>query len=208
MNTKTVAFIVVGLNLALAGPCYATVVIDQPVASSNFQIQFYSPFGQSFTAVSTSVESIGLKVTNLNAATNLEDQTLTLDLFSGEGFSGSRIATATANVASIIGDGASASGFIAFSMGSVAVNPGQAYSFRVTDTSARYGLGLTGTDVYAGGHAFFDPTYSGSWLPETSDLTFNVTAVPEASSLAYFALGGIALAATIRRRKGAAFISI
>jgi hypothetical protein len=175
------------------------IVIDQPSENGTMQIQVSSPFGQSFTAVSSSIESIGVGLVNMNVNSPdwLADHDVTLNLYSGSGFSGTLLASSTVDVAASIGDLLGAEGLITFGLGTVPVTAGGVYSFALTDAEPRFGAMVDYHDPYAEGRAFFGPSFP--WGGSDRDLEFNVSAVPEPATYA-LTFGSLALLVVAARK--------
>lgn len=176
---------------ALSAPVCAAedVYIPLPplnVDESQVQIAAVMPFGQTFTPTAPSVGTIWLRVRNMNVGFPYEqDKRLTLNLRAGEDFSGSVLATATANVEAVIGTLSGGEGLIAFYFDPVPVISGQTYSFEVRAATERYGVNWQHNNWYSGGAAIA----LGGAIPG-SDLYFGVSAaVPEVGAYQLLLLG-------------------
>jgi hypothetical protein len=189
----------VGVLLSAAANA-GTIVIDQPQANDAIQINAFAPVGQSFTANSSTIETIELALRNFNLPGNEADHNVTVTLFGGEGFGGPQLAQATVDVDAILGtDPVSIFHWIAFGMGNTPLIVGDVYSFLVFDATPRYGLNYNLGDVYAGGHAYNADLGFGSFGDVlNNDLAFRVTAavtaVPEPVSLSMLLFGLFLLA--------------
>lgn len=173
----------------------AELVIDQPLAGANYQVQAFSPLGQSFEVIDASVVSIGVWLVNMNAFGDyLLDRNVTLTLRSGSGFDGATLATRTVDTAAALGGESAA--WVTFDIDPMGITPGGEYTFQLSVASPRFGVGLQQDDVYSGGRAFLtsEPPDSLEFGAD-SDLTFRVTAhqVPELPTGWMFAGAGLAL---------------
>lgn len=190
---------VLGMFL-LSGSNAGPIVIDQPQANDAIQINAFAPVGQSFTANSSSIETIELALRNFNLPGNEADHTVTVTLFGGEGFGGPQLFQTTVDVDAILGtDPVGIFRWISFGMGNIPLIIGDAYSFLVFDSTPRFGLNYNLGDVYAGGHAYNADLGFGSYGDVVNnDLAFRVTtmatAVPEPASLSISLLGLLLLA--------------
>jgi len=190
-----------GVLVSLAS--HATTVIDQPNFNAVVQINGFSPIGQSFIAMAPNVESIELKIQNMNLTGYLDARNVTVVLLSGTGFGGSTIASSTVDAAAIIGSENTdwTTSWVSFNLGNVAVTQGGAYTFGVIDTTPRFGVQYNIGDVYSGGSAIHAdigiPDYGNG---TGNDLAFRVTAVPEPAGSALFALGLVSMGLLLRRR--------
>jgi len=183
-----------GMFLSLASHA-GPIVIDQPQANDAIQINAFAPVGQSFTANSSSIETIELAVRNFNLPGNEFDHTVTVTLFGGEGFGGPQLSQSTVDVDAILGtDPVGIFRWISFGMGNIPLIIGGVYSFLVFDSTPRFGLNYNLGDVYAGGHAYNADLGFGTYGDVVNnDLAFRVTttttALPEPISLSMFLFG-------------------
>ena len=190
----------IGLSAAatLAAPAAAAVVIDQPINQAGIQVLAFSPVGQSFTAVTDSLNSIGVSLQNFNVANPvwIADRTVTLRLFDQADLTGNTLGQGTVDVAAILGDADGVTGMIDFGFGSVTLAVGQSYSFQVVADTARWGIRTSYiTNAYAGGRAYYTAPFPGYEADSAnSDLRFRVSAVPEPEA-AWMLLAGLLLLA-------------
>ncbi|WP_457356113.1 PEP-CTERM sorting domain-containing protein [Roseateles sp. P5_D6] len=182
--------------LALApATTHAVVVIDQP-QSMGFGVMYPFMPGQTFTAVGTRIDTIGVELRNMNKSR--PGSLVSLSLYEGEGSGGTLLASSSVDVRALLGDTGGAA-LVDFNLGAVKLQPGQTYSFQLTASDERFGVSyysVLGEDAYPGGHMFnaFESEPLG-------DLTFNVTAVPEPGIAALLLIGGGWLAG-VRLRAG------
>ena len=184
----------IGLSAAisLAAPASAVVVIDQPIDHGSLQVLFFSPVGQSFTAVTDSLSSIGVVLVNSNPVTPANERFMTVRLFDQVGLVGNVLGQSTVDVLAILGNTPQAKNMIDFGFGSVALTVGQSYSFQLVVTTSRWGVAYSsglGGNPYAGGRAYYasNPAFP---VAADTDLTFRVSAVPEPGA-AWLLLAGL-----------------
>lgn len=197
---------VVAIAGSTHGAVHAQVVIDQPVWTGSIQVLAFAPMGQSFTAVAPELVSIGARLVNFNVSQPqwIADRTMILNLYAGEGLnSGSLLASSVVDVAAQLGDSNGAAALVDFPFASVQLLPGATYTFELIANTARYGVSNARADVYPDGRSFYSTTGLPSDFPAPAlnDLTFRVTAVPEARTSLLLLLGLTAiLPAALRRR--------
>jgi hypothetical protein len=159
------------------------------------QIQVNSPFGQSFTAVGTSLLSIGFAFDVINSG--FGNVPVTVTLLSGSGTGGPLVASRTINPQSNNGGfDASILSFADFTGTTLTV--GASYTAVLATSTPYWGVFSTG-DNYADGTAFI----FGAENP-VEDLVFQVNSanvVPEPASGALLVVGAGALFAGHRRRR-------
>lgn len=184
--------LVLSLVVSFCGMASAAT-INQTTFNNIFQIKAFDPIGQSFTAEDALVE-IAFWVAPINP--NFPVDSITAELFEGEGFGGLSLGSATVTPAG------GTSAFVQF-FDNVTLAVGLSYSVRLTSPGAYWGIRLAvDTDPYAGGRAYHDSivNYQDNG---TSDLAFRVSpaAVPLPAGLPLIAsaLGGLWL---LRRRSG------
>lgn len=192
--------------LALSGLCTgvhaAEVVIPFPPQCCDgvqTQIAVQHPFGQSFTATASRIDTIWLRLSNMNMSFEwAQDRFVTLRLYAGEGFEGQLLRSSTVDVDAILGQTLNSEAVIGFDFGTHPVAMGQQYSFQVLATSPRYGTYWVGNDQYKGGRAILQ----GSFFDDP-DVYFSVTSAVPAPPSALFMLAGLAGVLTWVRRPSA-----
>jgi hypothetical protein len=159
--------------LAAGRPCRADIVIGTP-PNAAFNIQIFTPTGQSFTADRSAIKSIGMSVSVCNCPPLMKFQ---LTLLNGSGTSGATVATRTATAP--IG----LFGFLDFDFTGVTLTVGQKYTAVMTQISPNppnsTGISINGVspNTYSGGVAFL----SGLANPDV-ELSLRVVDEPLAAS--------------------------
>ena len=175
---------------ALAG------VILQDTFTGTYQVEFYDPAGQSFTAEDPSVR-VGIYVVPMNAFLTISS--LTLSLRDGPGTGGTLLASTTLSPA------ADFEGYLTADFGSVPLVIGNIYTAQISATNAYWGIEGNVSDVYSGGTAFLQGIPGGCCGTPAGDLRFLVEPVPEPASVGLAALGLAALGLWRARRLLARF---
>lgn len=191
-------------------------VVSGPDATRQITVSSFDPVGQSFTAFTDNITSLGFQFGTLNAGSANSD--ITLSLYAGETLTGSSLFTTVFTLPDSIqarGDLA----WIDFSLPDLEVTNGALYTAVFTATSSRAAL-VTGPDYnvstgeFGGGDAYVDGQlltnasyiYSNCQGADNNcDLNFRVTGsvVPEPASWAMMILGLGFAGASLRRRKPA-----
>jgi hypothetical protein len=187
---------IIALTMLAAASAVSAGPILQDQSNGIYQINYFEPIGQSFTAEDAYV-SFGFYFETINPSFPVDD--ITISLVSGDGSLGSVLAQSTFTLAS---------GFVGFfdvDFSSVALNVGSQYTalLNVSGDSPYWGIRLsTGYlgDLYTGGHLVFGGTQpDGSFDPPNNlanaDTRFRVNPlappadVPEPATAALFLLG-------------------
>lgn len=196
----------------------ATLQVTSGTGQRSFGLGFFgNTAGQSFTAIDSTLNSIGFQFTGLNPTFTGAQYTLTL--VAGESLTGTALASQTFTLPTAINSRTPA--WFDVAIGAIGVTVGQRYTAVLNSTDTRNGLVLgpdinifTGVpvagDAYAAGRALFAtvpyPNCSND-ASSTCDLNFRVigttatAAVPEPASWAMM-LGGFGLlGGALRRRR-------
>lgn len=183
-KTTLSVFLLAGLgNIAHSAP------IIQDTDNGAYQIEYYSPLGQSFTAEDAFVNSIGFVYDTFNP--HFPYSPITVTLYQGSGFGGSVLgSTLISPVAGSFG------AYYDALFPGIQVAIGQTYTAGVSTGNPYWGIKINSVDnPYSGGTAFYS-----TGAQEASDFRFRVNAVPEPETYAML-LAGLGLLGTIARRR-------
>src|SRR5713101_4531336 len=141
--------------LATVGACHGDILIDpnsNPASQFTFNMTTFAPTGQSFTADSANLKSIGMWTGTCNCPNDPPIQ-FQLALLSGSGTSGTPVAVRTATAPFGL------FGFLDFDFTGTTLTVGQTYTAVMTQMSLNppfsTGTSIDGTtNVYSGGIAF------------------------------------------------------
>lgn len=210
---------------AAAGAAETLEVVSGPVATRAVTVSAADPIGQSFTAITDTITSIGFQFNTLNSGA--ANTALTLSLYAGETLTGS----ALFSQAFVLPDTITSRDTIEWvdvALPDVAVTIGSFYTAVLTATSDRAALVLgpdfvvasgqfLGGDAYAGGRLLTDwPSIYANCkgAANNCDANFRITgdlaaaAVPEPATWALMLLGFGAVGAALRRRPAAALRAV
>lgn len=224
MKSSIIGIAAAAVTLTSAAPATAAEtlqVLSGPAGTRAVTISAADPIGQSFTAFTDTITSVGFQFASLNPAQANEQ--LTLRIFAGETLSGNALFTSAFTLPAAINSRTPQ--WFDIAVNSLAITRGQLYSLVLTTgSSARNALVLGpdynvqtgqfgGGDAYAGGKLMTN--WSGIYANCTGaanncDANFRVTgdllaaAVPEPGAWAmmivgFLAVGGAMRAARVRR---------
>lgn len=220
--------IALGLAASAAALCCAVPataaetlqVVSGTQSPRGVTVSFFDPIGQTFTAFTDTLTSVGFEFTTLNSTA--PNTNLTLSIFAGEALTGNALFTSTFLLPASL-DTRGERAWVDIAVPGLAVTQGETYSLILNATSNRAAL-LTGPgfdspsgqffggDAYAGGKliAARTPYANCSGSANNCDANFRVTgenvvaAVPEPGTWAMMILGFGAVGGVMRRRATAA----
>jgi hypothetical protein len=139
----------------MVAACHGDIIIAPPNGEAGFSLNLviFAPTGQSFTADSADLNSIGMWTSTCNCPNDPPIQ-FQLTLLNGSGTSGTPVATRTATAA------VSLFGFLDFDFSGTILSVGQTYTVvmsQISPSPPSQGVGsqlYNTTDVYSGGIAF------------------------------------------------------
>ncbi|MHA6719456.1 PEPxxWA-CTERM sorting domain-containing protein [Sphingomonas sp. RS6] len=186
---KTSAF---ALAAIIAAPALADPIVNDGAIIDYYQIAYYSPLAQTFTAIDANLQSIGFNYTVMNSG--YSNTPITLALYEGAGTGGTLLASRTFDLVNLYG-------FTDTDFSGITLGVGQVYTAAVSTSSPLMGIYVTG-DSYSGGYLNTGVYGAQSDL----DLSFRVIGgsaagpVPEPASWALM-LGGFGFMGGALRRQ-------
>lgn len=205
--------------LAVAAPATAAETLEVVSGDQNpraVTISSFDPIGQTFTAFTDTLTSVGFEFTTLN--NSAPNTNLTLSIYAGEGLTGASLFSSAFALPTSL-DNRNERAWVDIAIPGLAVVRGQTYSLILNATSSRAAL-LTGPgfspqtgqffggDAYTGGKLIASrstyPNCTGS--TNNCDANFRVTgenlvaAVPEPGTWAMMILGFGVVGRALRRR--------
>lgn len=177
------------LCCAMALASRADIVVDQAALNGSYQILYYSPTGQSFTAASDQLISFDFYFRTFNPG--FGNNPLTIDILDGDGLGGPVLASSTFSLA----DGFDGLAGATFNLN---VITGNVYTAVVSTSSIYWGLGANTFDVYSGGQLYAGNSLG--WGDVTFRATFADASVPESGTTLLLVGGALSALALFRRR--------
>ena len=205
LGSKPITFAAVVFALLATCPVKAATILNDS-GVGDIQIQYYQPIGQSFTAIDSSLLSIGFAFTVINPPSL--NASITLDLLAGDGTGGTLVATRTFTLSDADANSTYSppASFYDVDFSGTPLTIGAMYTALLSTTTDRWGLIADG-DTYDGGQSYV----SGIAHP-LEDFTFRVVgetppAVPLPTALPLLAtgLGILGLFGWRRNRRAAVF---
>jgi hypothetical protein len=195
-------FLAAACAVALAGAAGAAgaATIENTAGVFDGSIAFYSPLGQTFTAIDTDLISIGFAYSDLNP--DSPNDPITLSLYSGDGLGGALLASHTFTLPSVLPSTLAAPVIVDTDFSGVSLTVGSVYTAALSGSSFKVAA-VYGADAYSGGHA--TKSLSGC---AACDLDFRVVGrsgggigpVPEPATWALMLAGFAGLGARLRSR--------
>lgn len=173
-------------------------IILQDVSNNHIQVNFFEPVAQSFTAEDPSIK-FAFHFFAINPQVANSDP-LRLRLLSGDGLAGAELASNAFNLLDAY------DGFFDVDFSAVSLTVGQSYTavLDVVGNSPFWGVRVVGSNLYAGGRAYWNDPNGFLSNPVISETRFRVTpvgnAVPEPGVLALVLLAMLAGAVARTRR--------
>ncbi|GGB18692.1 hypothetical protein GCM10011380_05320 [Sphingomonas metalli] len=207
--------------LALAAIVPACLLSAAPAAAASLQVvsgerafttSAFGTTGQSFTAIGTSLSSIGFQFALFNAGSAAQDYTLSIRR--GDGLAGDLVYSRTFGVGA--GVSSRTLTWVDIALPDVVTEAGAVYSAVISGGGNRYGIGMGPTvniytgvplsgDAYAGGRALFTTVpYANCTTNRDCDLNFRLTAagaVPEPATWGMMTAGLAMTGLAVRRRR-------
>jgi len=171
-------------------PSWADTIL-QDTFTGFYQVQFFEPIGQSFTAQDPNID-FAFFFSPIN--TFLAPAPLTVSLLDGSGFGGALLGSTTLN----LGDGFS--GYAPADFSGITLTPGNLYTAEVASSNAYWGIEGSVFDVYGGGSGFLQGTAGGCCDVFLGDSRFRVDPVPEPASMALISIFLTGIVLLHRRR--------
>jgi len=175
-------------------------VIENNAGQFDASIHAFDPLGQTFTAIDSSLVSIGFAYSDLNPGS--PNDPITLNLYAGDGTGGALLASRTFTLPAVLPSATAPPVIIDTDFSGVSLTVGSIYTAALSTDSFKVAA-VYGPDAYAGGHGVNTPAACGD-----CDLNFRVVGqsatvggVPEPASWALMLVGFGGLGAALRARR-------
>jgi hypothetical protein len=193
--TAGAVFMALGMLGEVGQASAASIIQDQ--TDGTYQILFFSPIGQTFTAEDTFIKSIGFYVRDFNPTAAPNDFSITINLYKGTSgvFLGS-------GVFDDLVDGFQGYADVDFS--SIALTVGDTYTAIVEDDTVRWGLSIASDlgNLYPGGVLIANGNLQDNIDTRFRVLTAETESVPEPNSaLGLLAFGTLGAGSFLKRRQ-------